>query len=83
MESLSVDSLPVKGMWPWYSELTLYPHMTVYENIGFPLRVKNESKEKIDTEIKREAAFLVLNPLRRRPRNSRAGRGREWRSEGP
>ncbi len=57
-----------------FQSYALYPHMTVYENIGFPLRVKNESKEKIDTEIKRVAALLGLESLlRRRPRELSGG----------
>jgi multiple sugar transport system ATP-binding protein len=52
----------------------LYPHMTVYENIGFPLRVRNASKQKIDTEIKQVAALLGLESLLlRKPRELSGG----------
>lgn len=46
-----------------FQSYALYPHMSVYENIVFPLRVKNESKEKIDTEIKQVASLLGLESL--------------------
>ncbi|MGB7293045.1 MAG: ABC transporter ATP-binding protein [Thermodesulfobacteriota bacterium] len=57
-----------------FQSYALYPHMTVYENIGFPLRVKNESKQKIDTEIKQVAALLGLESLlHRKPRELSGG----------
>lgn len=57
-----------------FQSYALYPHMTVYENIAFPLRVKNESKEKIDTEVKRVAALVGLESfLRRKPRELSGG----------
>jgi multiple sugar transport system ATP-binding protein len=61
---------PINGLSPGerdvamvFQSYALYPHMTVYENIAFPLRVKNESKEKMDTEIKQVASLLGLESL--------------------
>jgi multiple sugar transport system ATP-binding protein len=57
-----------------FQSYALYPHMTVYENIGFPLRVQNESKEKIETEIKQVASLIGLEPLLlRKPRELSGG----------
>ncbi len=75
------DGEPINGLSPGerdvamvFQSYALYPHMTVYENIGFPLRVKNESEEKIDAEIKRVAALLGLESLlHRRPRELSGG----------
>lgn len=51
-----------------FQSFALYPHMTVAQNIGFPLRVKKESQAEIAAKV-REIASLVRieNLLDRRP----------------
>lgn len=57
-----------------FQSYALYPHMTVYENIGFPLRVRNEPNQKIDAEIKQVADLLGLESLLfRKPRQLSGG----------
>jgi multiple sugar transport system ATP-binding protein len=41
----------------------LYPHMTVAENIGYPLRVRNRPRPEISAEVERIAARLGLTHL--------------------
>ena len=75
------DGVPVNGLSPGerdvavvFQSYALYPHMTVYENIAFPLRVRRESGERIDAEIKRVTALLGLEPLlKRKPRQLSGG----------
>lgn len=75
------DGVPVNGLSPGerdvavvFQSYALYPHMTVYENIAFPLRVRRESGERIDAEIKRVTALLGLEPLlQRKPRQLSGG----------
>ncbi|HWP90823.1 MAG TPA: ABC transporter ATP-binding protein [Thermodesulfobacteriota bacterium] len=75
------DGVPINNLSPGerdvamvFQSYALYPHMTVYENISFPLRVKKLPKEKIDEEINRVAAILDLKPLlRRKPRELSGG----------
>jgi multiple sugar transport system ATP-binding protein len=46
----------------------LYPHMTVYDNLAFPLRAVRSSREVIDQRIREVAAVLHIEPLlKRRP----------------
>lgn len=46
----------------------LYPNLTVYENIRFPLRVRNVPKAEHDARVKRAAEMVELGPLlERRP----------------
>jgi multiple sugar transport system ATP-binding protein len=46
----------------------LYPNLTVYENIRFPLRVRNVPKPEHDERVMRAAAMVELGPfLDRRP----------------
>jgi len=51
-----------------FQSFSLYPHMTVYENIAFPLRATRESKSDIDSNVRRVADILQISPLlSRRP----------------
>ena len=46
----------------------LYPHLTVYDNIAFPLKAVKVSKSEIDTQVKRVAEILqISNMLSRKP----------------
>ena len=46
----------------------LYPNLTVYENIRFPLRVRNVAKSEHHARVLRAAAMVELGPyLDRRP----------------
>ena len=57
-----------------FQSYALYPHMTVYENMSFPLRVKKLPKVRIDEDIKRVAAILDLEPLlKRKPKQLSGG----------
>ncbi|NLS01722.1 sn-glycerol-3-phosphate ABC transporter ATP-binding protein UgpC [Rhizobium sp. P38BS-XIX] len=46
-----------------FQSYALYPHMTVAENMSFSLRLKKESSEKVEREVKRAAEILGLTPL--------------------
>jgi multiple sugar transport system ATP-binding protein len=57
-----------------FQNYALYPHMTVYENIAFPLRMKKIIAKTIDEEVKRVAAVLGLEDLLgRRPKQLSGG----------
>ena len=43
-----------------FQSYALYPHMTVYDNMAFSLKMKNERKEVIDERIKNVAKILQL-----------------------
>lgn len=46
-----------------FENYALYPYLTVYENIAFPLRVRNMSREDIDKKVKWAAEFLNLEDI--------------------
>ncbi len=46
-----------------FQSYALYPHLTVYENIAFGLKVRKCSQEHIDKMIDWSAAILNLSPL--------------------
>jgi multiple sugar transport system ATP-binding protein len=57
-----------RGLAMVFQSYALYPHMTVYNNIGFPLKMAGESKDAIDKKVREAARVLNLsNYLDRRP----------------
>ncbi|MDB5587797.1 MAG: sugar transporter ATP-binding protein [Devosia sp.] len=57
-----------------FQSYALYPHMTVAQNIGFPLKMAGMDKGAIDAKVKEAASVLNLtNYLDRRPRNLSGG----------
>jgi len=52
-----------------FQSYALYPHLSVYENIAFGLRVKKVPKDEIDRRVQDAAKTLDLEPfLKRKPR---------------
>ena len=52
-----------------FQSYALYPHLSVYENIAFGLRLKKLSKQEIDGRVSRAASLLGLEEfLKRKPR---------------
>ncbi len=52
-----------------FQSYALYPHLSVYENIAFGLRLKKMSKDEIDKRVHRAASLLGLEEyLKRKPR---------------
>jgi multiple sugar transport system ATP-binding protein len=46
-----------------FQSFSLYPHMTVYENIAFPLRATRMGRGEVDREVRRVADVLRIAPL--------------------
>ncbi len=52
-----------------FQSYALYPHLSVYENIAFSLRLRKERKDEIDTRVRDAARILDLEPfLDKKPR---------------
>src|SRR5690242_9758334 len=52
-----------------FQNYALYPHMTVYENMAFALKLRKTPKHDIDTRVKKAAALLQLEEyLGRKPK---------------
>jgi multiple sugar transport system ATP-binding protein len=57
-----------------FQSYALYPHLSVYENIAFGLRLKKLPKREIETRVQKAAATLGLDDLlKRKPRNLSGG----------
>ncbi len=52
-----------------FQNYALYPHMTVYENMAFSLKLKKENKEIIDKKVREAAEILdITQYLNRKPK---------------
>jgi multiple sugar transport system ATP-binding protein len=57
-----------------FQNYALYPHMTVYENIAFPLRVRGVDKQATDAKVQWAADLVGLTRmLKRKPRQMSGG----------
>lgn len=72
---ISIDGNPVNKVAPKdrnvamvFQNYALYPHMSVYDNMAFSLRMAKEGKEAIDKKVHQAADILELTPyLHRKP----------------
>ena len=57
-----------------FQNYALYPHMTVYDNLAFGLKMRKYDKEKIDEGVKEAAEILQITPLMdRKPKQLSGG----------
>ncbi|MCO7021366.1 ABC transporter ATP-binding protein, partial [Vibrio paracholerae] len=57
-----------RGIGMVFQSYALYPHMTVYENIAFGLKLAKKSKDDIDSAVRQVAEMLELtNLLKQKP----------------
>jgi multiple sugar transport system ATP-binding protein/alpha-glucoside transport system ATP-binding protein len=52
-----------RGIAMVFQSYALYPHMTVYDNMAFSMRIARESKEEIDKRVKNAAEILQLTKM--------------------
>jgi multiple sugar transport system ATP-binding protein len=69
------DAIPAKRQLSMvFQSYALYPHMSVYNNIAFPLKMANVDRPTIDAKVREAARVLNLTDyLDRRPRNLSGG----------
>lgn len=57
-----------------FQSYALYPHMSVYENMAFPLKMRGWKKNEIEKKVKETAEFLGLSDLlNRKPKQLSGG----------
>jgi multiple sugar transport system ATP-binding protein len=49
-----------------FQNYALYPHMTVYKNIAFPLQIAKQRKDEVEAAVRRAAGILGLEALLQR-----------------
>jgi len=52
-----------RGIAMVFQSYALYPHMTVYDNMAFSMRIAGDSKEEIDKRVRNAAEILQLTKL--------------------
>lgn len=70
VDGVRVNDLPSRdrGVAMVFQSYALYPHMTVWENLEFSLKLAKLSPQEIDTRISRAVSVLELEPyLQRKP----------------
>jgi multiple sugar transport system ATP-binding protein len=76
IDGVRVNDLPPKerGISMVFQSYALYPHMSVYDNMAFGLKLANGSKDAIDTKVREAARILQIeNLLTRKPRELSGG----------
>ena len=56
-----------------FQSYALYPHMSVYDNMAFGLKLRKVPKSEIDTRVKEAARILGLENLQKKPRELSGG----------
>lgn len=57
-----------------FQNYALYPHMTIYDNMAFSLKIKKIPKDEIDRKVKEAAKILgIENLLKRKPKQLSGG----------
>ena len=62
LDSHPISNIPPhkRGIGMVFQNYALFPHMTVYENLAFPLRVRKISKEETDKKIDKALSMVSL-----------------------
>ncbi|WP_426149456.1 ABC transporter ATP-binding protein [Pseudomonas sp. DC3000-4b1] len=66
-----------RGVAMVFQSYALYPHMTVYDNIAFGLKMQNVDKARIDEKVRNAARILQLEPLLQRKPKALSGGQRQ------
>ena len=64
-----------------FQNYALYPHMSVFGNMAYGLRIRGLAKAEIEQRVKRAADILELGPLLMRTPRQLSGGQRQRRSE--
>lgn len=86
INGVKVNELPPvkRGIAMVFQSYALYPHMTVFENIAFPLRVEKMEESKIKEKVEGVAKILQLDQrLQQRPACCPVASASAWRSVAP
>ncbi len=62
-KDVTPDPPMVRGISYVAQEFALYPHMNVYRNIAYPLKIMKLRKEEMDQRVKESAEFLKIDHL--------------------
>jgi spermidine/putrescine transport system ATP-binding protein len=82
--TIVIDGKDVAGVAPYarptnmiFQQLALFPHLDVYENVAFGLRVQRRPKDQIDNRVKATLALVRLEGYERRMPSQLSGGQRQ------
>ena len=82
--TIHIDGKDVAGVPPYgrptnmiFQQLALFPHLDVYENVAFGLRVQKRPKDQIDGRVRNVLALVRLEGYERRMPNQLSGGQRQ------
>ena len=75
LDGRSIDRMPPhkRDIGMVFQNYALFPHMTVEENLAFPLQVRKVAKAEIETRVKRALEMVQLGPFGKRRPNQLSG----------
>ncbi len=62
-----------RGLGMVFQSYAIWPHMTVFDNVAYPLRVRNASKARIAAKVADALRFVQLEGVERRPATRLSG----------
>jgi iron(III) transport system ATP-binding protein len=62
-----------RGLSMVFQTYAIWPHMNVFDNIAYPLQVRNEPKEEIKRKVQRALQFVQLEGFENRPATKLSG----------
>ncbi len=75
LDSNPISNIPPhkRGIGMVFQNYALFPHMTVYENLAFPLKVRKILKDEIDKKVDKALSMVSLSGFEKRMPNQLSG----------
>ena len=75
LDSKPISRIPPhkRGIGMVFQNYALFPHLTVYENLAFPLKVRKLSRDEIDKKIDKALSMVSLTGFEKRMPNQLSG----------
>ena len=75
LDSKPISRIPPhkRGIGMVFQNYALFPHLTVYENLSFPLKVRKLSKDDIDKKVDKALSMVSLSGFEKRMPNQLSG----------
>ncbi len=62
-----------RGLSMVFQTYAIWPHMNVFNNVAYPLQLRNQSKEEVKRKVERTLRFVQLEGLENRPATQLSG----------